>query len=150
MDSYDRVNSLKRMPLLAGFPHGDLEYMAKQVEVAKFAPGEELIKEGTSGSTAYFIVSGQCDVRRKTGDTTTRLALLGPGEVFGELSIVDPAPRTATVIAYEPVVALTLAGYHFRAALQANHAMALHLVKVLASRLRQVEDEWAPVVRRVP
>jgi len=150
MEPSDRLEALKRMPLLAGLPHGDLEHMAKNVEVQQFAPGTELIKEGTSGATAYFIVSGQCEVRRRLGAASTRLAFLGPGEFFGELSIVDPAPRTATVIATEPVVALTLSGYHFRAALQSNLAMALHLVKVLAVRLRALEDEFAPTFRKMP
>src|SRR5687767_13703947 len=98
MDSLiDRVNTLKRMPMLAGLPHGDLELMAKRAEEKSFASGAELIREGTSGSSAYLIVSGQCEVRRNGA----RLAYLGPGEFFGEISILDPAPRTATVIATE-------------------------------------------------
>ncbi len=150
MEENARLEALKRMPLLAGLPHGDLALMAKHVEVQRYETGAELIKEGTAGATAFFIVEGQCEVRRRVGANSTRLAFLGAGEFFGELSIVDPAPRTATVVAYEPVTALTLSGYHFRAALQSNLAMALHLVKVLAVRLRQLEDEFAPAIRKSP
>ena len=140
----DRVNTLKRMPLLAGLPHGDIEAMAKRVEEQSFERGSELIREGTSGSSAYLIVSGQCEVRR----AGARLAFLGPGEFFGELSVVDPAPRTATVTATEATTVLVLTGFEFRTALKSNMAMAMHLVKVLASRLRQLEDEFAPAMRR--
>jgi CRP-like cAMP-binding protein len=75
------------------------------------------------------------------------LAVLEAGDFFGELSVIDPAPRTATVTAYEACVVLELGGYDFRAALQSNRAMADHVIRVLASRLRTLEDEFAPRIR---
>lgn len=136
----DRINALKRTPLLAGLPHSELEQMAKKLKVEGFDSGAELIKEGTSGNSAFFIVAGTCDVRRKGA----RLSTLGPGDFFGELSIIDPAPRTATVTAAEPVVVMQLDGYDFETALKQNKSMALQLVKTLASRLRDVVDEFSP------
>jgi serine/threonine-protein kinase len=138
----DPVAALKAMPLLSGLPHAEVERLAHRAKVEHYAIGEELIKEGTSGSMAYFIVAGTCDVRRRRGNQQRRVATLGPGEFFGELSIVDPAPRTATVTAADDVTVFVLSGYDFAAALKANKSMALYLVKSLARRLRVQEDEF--------
>jgi CRP-like cAMP-binding protein len=143
----DRLQALQRIPLLSGLPYGELERMAGKVEAHSYKPGTELIREGTSGSSVFFIVSGRCEVRRRVGNSSVRLALLEPGDFFGELSIVDPAPRTATVTAYDEVSALVLSGYEFQAALQSSRSMAHQLVKTLAQRLRALEDEFAPRVR---
>jgi CRP/FNR family cyclic AMP-dependent transcriptional regulator len=139
----DRVTALQSIPLLAGLPHGDLERLAKKVREERHALGAELIKEGTSGSSVYLIVSGQCEVRRAGG----RIALLGPGQFFGELSIIHPAPRTATVSVYEAATLLVLEGYDFRAALTTNTAMAHQLIRALAERLRQLTDDFSPRIR---
>jgi len=143
----ERVNALQSIPLLANLPHGDLVSMAGRVTERVFEPGAELIKEGTSGSSIFLISAGRCEVRRKSPGGNVRLAMLEVGDFFGELSVLDPAPRSATVIAYEGTVVLELSGYDFRSALQSNRAMADHVIKVLATRLRQVEDEFAPRLR---
>lgn len=138
----DAIAALKAMPLLADLPHSEVERLASRAKVEHYDIGEELIKEGTSGSMAYFLVSGTCDVRRKRGSQQRRVATMGPGDFFGELSIIHPAPRTATVTAADDVTVLVLSGYDFNAALKANKSMALHLVKTLAKRLRVQEDEF--------
>ena len=139
----ENVTALQSIPLLAGLPHGDLERLAKKVKLEQHLPGVEIIKEGTSGSSVYLIVSGRCEVRRGH----SRIAMLGPGEFFGELSIIDPAPRTATVSVYEEASLLILEGYDFRASLTSSTAMAHCLIRVLVDRLRQLTDEFAPRVR---
>jgi len=131
------------MPLLASLPHSEIERLAERAKREEYDVGTELIKEGTSGAKAYFIVEGSCEVRRKRGGQNRRMAVLGPGDFFGELSILDPSPRTATVTAAEPCTVFVLSGYDFNTALKNNKGMALHLVKVLAARLRAQEDEFA-------
>ena len=141
-DAANRIQALQRIPLLAGLPYGDLEDMAARIEEQQFVRGSELIKEGTSGSSVFLLVSGRCEVRRKTPSGTVRLALLEPGDFFGELSILTPLPRTATVTAFDDVEAMVLTGFQFQTALRSNRAMADHLIKVLATRLRNLEDEF--------
>lgn len=138
--SDDRLQALKSIPLLAGLPHSDLERLAKKVREEQHPLGAELIKEQTSGSSVYLIVSGECEVRRGGN----RISVLGRGEFFGELSILDPAPRTATVTVTEAARVLVLEGYDFRVALSSNTQMAQHLIRVLAARLRQFTDDFAP------
>ncbi|MFZ5469520.1 MAG: cyclic nucleotide-binding domain-containing protein [Myxococcota bacterium] len=141
------VKALQQMPLLANLPHGELETLAERLKLERYDSGAEIIRQGTSGSSAYFVVSGKCEVRRKTPRGKRRLAFLEPGDFFGELSIVAPAPRSATVTTCEPTVVLVLTEYQFRAALRSNRAMALHLVKVLAERLQRAVDEFTEATR---
>ncbi len=65
------------------------------------------------------------------------------GDFFGELSILVPAPRSATVIAAEDTTVFVLTENEFRAALRTNKSMAMHLVTALAARLQRQEDEFA-------
>lgn len=145
MDSKDeRLNALKTMPLLNALPHGELEAIAGRLKVEHRVAGDEIIKQGATGSAAYLIVSGRCDVRRKSPRGSRRLNVLGPGDFFGELAIVVPGPRSASVVAQEPVTVFVLTAYEFQSALRASKAMAMHLVKVLAERLQQATDEFVP------
>lgn len=139
----DPVNALKTIPLLAGLPHSDLEALSRKVTQAQHQAGSEIIKEGTSGSSVFLIISGRCEVRRNSN----RIRELEPGEFFGELSILDPAPRTATVRAVEPTSLLVLEGYDFRTALKSSMQMSQRLISVLAERLRHMTDEFAPRAR---
>jgi CRP-like cAMP-binding protein len=136
----DRVNALKTIPLLAGLPHSDLEQLAKKMLEVRHSQGSEIIKEGTSGSSVFLIISGACEVRRNNN----RIRELQAGEFFGEISILDPAPRTATVRAVESSVLLVLEGYDFRTALKSSMQMSQRLISVLAERLRHMTDEFAP------
>ncbi len=139
----DRVNALKTIPLMAGLPHSDIEQLAKKVVEVRHNKGAEIIKEGTSGSSVFLIIEGVCEVRRGSN----RIRELKPGEFFGEISILDPAPRTATVRAMENSVLLVLEGYDFRTALKSSMQMSQRLITVLAERLRHMTDEFAPRAR---
>lgn len=129
------------MPLLANLPHGELELLARRLKVESADPGEVILKQGSAGNSAYFVLSGRCEVRRGAGKGK-RLAWLDPGDFFGELAIIAPAPRSASIIAVEPSEVLVLTGFEFRSALTSSKSMALHLVKVLAERLQHSEEEY--------
>ena len=96
-DISERTNALKKMPLLSDLPHGELEAIAKRLKIESYEQGVEIIRQGTSGSSAYFVLSGKCDVRRGQSKGGKRINFLEPGDFFGELSIIHPAPRSATI-----------------------------------------------------
>lgn len=138
-----RTNALKAMPLLADVPHGELEKLAARLTVEQHRTGSVIIKEGSSGAAAYFIVSGSCEVRREGRRGSKRIGVLKRGDCFGELSIINPAPRSATIVALENMDLLVLSEQDFRDALRSNRSMSLQLVRALAKRLQAKEDEFA-------
>jgi len=138
-----RTNALKAMPLLGDLPHGELEKLAGRLSVEQHRTGSVIIREGASGGAAYFVVNGECEVRREGRRGSKRVALLKKGDHFGELSIINPAPRSASVVALEDADLLVLTEQDFREALRSNRAMALHLIRSLAKRLQAREDEFS-------
>jgi CRP-like cAMP-binding protein len=138
-----RTNALKAVPLLADLPHSELEKLAGRLTVEQHRTGSVIIREGASGAGAYFVISGECEVRREGRRGSKRIAVLKRGDHFGELSIINPAPRSATVVALEDCDLLLLTEQDFRDALRSNRSVALHLVRYLAKRLQAREDEFA-------
>lgn len=139
----DRLAKLRRLPLLASLSEAELAQMAERVEEKHFPPGAHLVEEGALGHSVFLITSGTCEVTRRVNGRPERLAQLGPGDFFGEMAVLSPDPRTATVTALGPVVAYSLSAFEFRTALLSSPAMAVHVMKVLAGRLRKAEAELA-------
>lgn len=115
--------------------------VAERTTEKRFAKGDVLVQEGSVGSEVFFILAGRCEVRRTTAGKAKVLAKLGAGDFFGEMAVLSPDPRTATVAAVEPVKVLTLSAWEFRQAMQASPAIGYQVAKILAGRLRKAEEE---------
>lgn len=102
------------------------------VEV-EFAPGRVIARQGEIGTGFFVVDSGSVDVVRD-GQV---LRGLGPGEFFGELSLLDQEPRTAAVVAAAPTVCLALASWDFEQLLEREPRFTLAILRVVARRLRQ-------------
>lgn len=98
----ERVAALHRIELFARVPGRVLVAVADAVDEVRLSPGDVLMEEGAVESHLYAIVEGRVRVHR--GDQT--LVELGPGATVGELAVLVPAPRTASVTALEPTLAL--------------------------------------------
>ena len=105
----------------------------------RYRPGENIFVAGVSGSFVVLITEGRAKVTASspTGSETV-LSLRGPGDLIGELTAIDdePTPRVATVVAVDAVVCRVVRVDEFRAILGAHAAIALELVRMVASRLR--------------
>jgi CRP/FNR family cyclic AMP-dependent transcriptional regulator len=117
---------------------GDVDGLAGNAVVAtRFIPGRSRIaREGEVG-TGFTISAGRARVVR---DGAT-IAELGPGEFFGELSLLDGRPRIATVTAVEPTTCLAIASWDFETLLHAQPGVAIAILRGVAGRLREVSDE---------
>jgi CRP-like cAMP-binding protein len=100
----ERVAALHRVELFARVPGRVLAAVAEQASEVRVLPGDMLIEEGAVEAHLYAVVQGRVRVHR--GDQT--LVELGPGATVGELAALVPQPRTATVTALEPTLALRL------------------------------------------
>lgn len=100
-----KIEMLKSLPLFEGCSHKDLEQAAALVDVVTFDPGKVAIREGEPlGLECLIVVDGQMDVTI----AGNQIATLKSGDVAGELSLLEMAPRSATVIAATPVTALVM------------------------------------------
>ena len=131
-----------------------------------FKAGETIISEGDEGDTAFFIVSGAVDVAVGRGANARIVGRLGTGEVFGEMSLIDPGPRSATITAACDTECLAASYQDFVAAIEENPERAVGFMKTLVRRLRKMNEllefseprgAWAsryasrvPAVRRLP
>ncbi|MFP5343015.1 MAG: Crp/Fnr family transcriptional regulator [Candidatus Limnocylindria bacterium] len=131
-----RTALLAATPLFAAVDPDGLERIAARTVDVDFPSGHVIARQGEIGTGFFLVVSGQVRVVRG-GET---VATLGPGEFFGELSILDGKPRTAQVVAAEPTVCLALASWDFEAIVAEQPAVALAVLRGLATRLRSLTE----------
>jgi len=127
-----KVDRLTRVPLFAGIPKRDLEFVASRVDEVSLKPGQTLITEGQPTEAFFILESGHVQVTRG-GKSVNRL---GPGDFFGEIGMLDRGPATATVVTDGPVEAMVLSHTQFRDAIKANDNLALQVIAAMAKRLR--------------
>src|ERR1700704_6338168 len=100
----DPTESLRRVPLFAGLDRKELEMLAKLIKEQRYAAGSTIVKSGAGGHGLYIIKEGNVSVVRDG----KKVAAMGPGQFFGEISVRDGGPRTADVRADSDTVCLTL------------------------------------------
>ncbi|HUS31169.1 MAG TPA: cyclic nucleotide-binding domain-containing protein, partial [Kofleriaceae bacterium] len=128
----EKVLFLKGAELFAAIPAEDVAAIATAAEEVSFEEGEVIFAAGDPGDSLYLVVEGK--VRIAAGERT--LAELGTREVFGEMAILDPAPRSATAVATAPVVAVRLGQDDFSDVLAERPEVAAGVLRVLVRRLR--------------
>ena len=126
---------LAAVPLFSLCSKRDLQIVARHTEVVEVAAGTPVIEEGGKGDAFFIILAGEAAVRRR-GRT---VATLGPGQFFGELALLDPAPRDATVVAVSPLTLGVLGARVFRAIVRDVPAMSEKLLRGMAQRLREAD-----------
>lgn len=102
------------------------------LKLAGFQPGQTILEKGEPGKNLYIIASGKVEVLAEDG---VRIAVLGKGEVFGEMSLISGDPVAATVRAVEPLKLLYLGGQFFRELLQRTPSIQIYLTRLLARRI---------------
>lgn len=131
------VELLAATPLLHGVDDAGLTRIADRAIDVTFTAGHVIARQGEVGTGLFIVVSGSARVVR---DGTT-VATLGPGDFFGELSVLDGKPRNAQVIAEGETVCLALATWDFEAVVTDQPTVALAILRGLAARLRTVTEE---------
>jgi CRP-like cAMP-binding protein len=110
---------LARLPLFAGLGSAELDRLAAKMLVTRYSAGDTIVEQGAAGDRFFVIVDGQVEVVRREDDgVEARLAALGVGDFFGEMALLDRAPRSATVRALSPVETYTLTADDFQRMLE--------------------------------
>ncbi len=112
--------------------------------------GTVLFREGDEGATMYVLQSGRVRISKGSQDGTKTLAVLGPGEFFGEMAILNRKPRTATAEVVEAARLLVLDAKTFEAMVLSNVEIAVRLIKKLARRLDNADTLIEILMHRDP
>ena len=107
------------------------------MQTISFEPGDTILTEGEDGRTAYFLVSGSVEVVVRNGPKTKSVATLKAGEVFGEMSLLEPGPRSATVRALTRTQCTVTSYDDFIASIQEDPEKAVVFMRTLVSRIRR-------------
>ena len=113
------------------------------MQTVKFKAGDTILSEGEAGSTAFLIKAGSVEVSIGEAARAKSVGTLGAGNVFGEMSLIDPGPRSATVKAVTDTECIVTTYDEFIASTQANPARAVEFMKPLVHRLRQMNERMA-------
>lgn len=128
-----REEPLARAPLFSGLPKRHLRSIAKVTTVSHHQDGAILVEEGALGSTFFVVLEGRGKVVRNG----RMLSRLGPGDFFGEIALLDPGPRAATVVAEAPMRCLELGSKVFLDVVSQEPLLATRILRALAKRLRE-------------
>lgn len=138
---------LARASIFQGLPPSAVAALISQLDRVVFPARFTIFEEGDPGEHLYIIESGKVKVGRTiSGHRQNLLAIMGPADVFGELAVFDPGPRTSTVTTLTSVRALALGRDALQAWLADRPEMAEQLLRVLARRLRRTNNNLADLI----
>lgn len=127
--------------MFRGLPEQTIEALSGLARRRSFKKGQIVFSQGDEGDALYGIASGR--IRISTADDKGHevfLNVLGPGDTFGEIAMLDGLQRTASALAIEPSTLVIISRSHFLSHLERDPGLSLHLMKLLCERLRWVSD----------
>ena len=131
---------LKAVPLFASFPDEPLRMLTSVVTRRSAARSTTIMAAGDATDSLYIVLSGRLKVMMSDADgKEVILSILGPGEFFGEMGLIDDEPRSATVITIEPCELLAINKRDFKKCLAENFEMAMAVMRGLVRRLREAD-----------
>src|SRR3984885_2288279 len=138
---------LRRAPLFDALDDEGARTLRKQMAEVKLSRGEHLFMEGDDGDALYVVIEGKMKLTRAAADGRENLlSVIGPGEMFGELSLFDPRPRTSSASAVTDAVLASLKHEALTPWLRERPEVSLHMLRALAQRLRRANDVTADLV----
>ena len=135
----DWTDVVATFPLFSGIPKRRLRKLVKQATFAEYGRGDSVIMKGGRADSLYVILGGSAKARGKQASRA-----LGIGDYFGELGILDDAPRSATVVATEELHVMRLPRESFLRLAQDDPAVSLRMLTNLGSQFRRLETQAAP------
>ena len=141
-----KADSLKDSPIFADLSAEELQKVAGKTKEKTFAEGSTIFTESMAGQSLFLVRSGSVKISLMLGEGDERtLAILGPGECFGELAVVDGGPRTASAVVVKKAEVLSLDKKDFQALCEANpkigYKLMTNLTRVMVKRLRGAQDK---------
>jgi CRP/FNR family cyclic AMP-dependent transcriptional regulator len=131
---------LKAVPLFASFPDEQLRMLTTMVTRRSAPRGTTIMAGGDATDSLYIVLSGRLKVMMSDSEgKEVILTILGPGEFFGEMGLIDDEPRSASVVTIEPCELLSIAKRDFKRCLAENFEMTMEVMRGLVRRLREAD-----------
>ena len=127
---------VKDAKLFEGLPESELRSIAKEMKTVKHPAGHEIVVRGDSGVGFMIILDGKVTVSTIQG----KARVLGPGDSFGEMALLDHEGRSATIKADTDITMATIPEWNFKAFLKEHPEVGYRLLQVLSRRVRQAES----------
>ena len=131
-----RIRHLQRVPLFSGFNEDELRRVAELSRIAEAAAGTVVTQIGEPGDSFFIIIDGAVAVRTPVGAGSQ----LQPGDFFGEMSLVDGEPRSATIVATTDLRLLVIDRFHFWRLLDEAPDLVRRILTILSRRVRRLEQ----------
>lgn len=138
---------LAKAGLFQGVAPDAAEALAETLTYGDYGRGDHVFDEGEQGDTLFIVLTGKIKIGRRSADgRENMLSVMGPSDMFGELSLFDPGPRTATAVVLTDARLASLAHTALRTWIQDRPEIAEQLLRVLARRLRRTNDALADLI----
>lgn len=145
---------LRNIGLFGALPDGVLDHLAENLEVLEVTPGTYLFREGEDANCMFVVLQGDMEVlKRSKSGTDARVAVLGPGDWFGEMGMIDVQTRSATVMSVSPgrLIKMTSADLDrlYRYDVKAYSLIVLNIAREMSRRLRVADGILADLIANV-
>lgn len=130
---------LRLIPLFAALDREDLDWIGSSAEHVDIAAGEVLASEGDPGDAMFAIVSGELDIVKRSRNADIPIARLGPGEIVGEMAVLESRPRNATVRAATDACVIRIGRDVVLELVQTRPAASISIIRTVTARLRSTE-----------
>ena len=141
MSPGNRRSFLQLVPLFEGLDDAELERLAADVRRRAYPADQIIFHQGDPGHAVYIVESGRVRIYVQGEDgQEVSVSIYDPGDIFGEMSLIERQPRSATAVTMEDSVLLIIHDEDFYRHLQASHQLALNLMLTLSARLRDTTE----------
>ena len=145
---------LRDVGLFGGLDDETLAHLARELPSRHVEAGDVVVREGDNAREMYVVIGGELEVVKEARAGDVRVALFGPGDWFGEMAIVDPQPRSATVRAVAPTMLLQVTGEDvdrllYRRDVKSYALFIMNIARELSRRLRVADGLVAQFVTSV-
>jgi signal transduction histidine kinase len=134
------LDELRQVPLLADLSDEDLERLYQMAETVSIPAGQQVLREGDPGDSLFVVLDGELEVTKRHGSQEVLLASYKAGQFFGEMALLEQAPRSASVRALRESRLLVIGQPAFRTLLSCSPAAPFKILRTVTSRLRSTES----------
>lgn len=133
----EKVEALRKIPLFADLSKKELDFLARLTTEVSVKAGATLVRQGDVGKEAMVIEVGTCAVRRNG----RKIDEMGPGDFFGEMSLIDHMPRNADVVATSDMTVLVMNSREFFTVFDSHPKVAVKVLRTVVERLLKAKAE---------